>query len=74
MQHLPYELLRQLGQLFLDAVDELLRVGFVRGGAALVVLVVAQRGLRVGAGAEQAVSLPLPAFLPTGGRNMPWTF
>ncbi len=30
-----------LGQLLLDVVDELLRFGFVRGGVALVVLVVA---------------------------------
>ena len=51
-------------------VDEPLRLGFVSGGAAFVVLEVAQRRLGVGLRTQQEVSLPGRAVLSLGGPKV----
>ena len=50
-----------------DLVEELLGFGFVSGGAAVVVLEVAEGGLGVGLGADEKVALSGRGFLPLGG-------
>ena len=49
--------LGQLGEGLVDVVEEALGVGFVCGGAALVVLVVAEGGLGIGLGTVEVVTL-----------------